>query len=363
MDENTVRSLLIQIADSSGPPSSVDVGKARRVGLRTLLLRRIGAPAASLSALVMVAGLVASGAVPLGAGPPSRVQATARLTASEIAVLTNTGGVPRATATIGNAFEVLVQRCMKSKGFKYYPSFTFPGQPGYPARGYPGPGYPGLAGVPQATIGLAARKANGYGFHPGGSGGNTRSKEEKYAERAGKKYVVALNGGPNERVKIAMFGMRGSIWAGGCAGVAKRRLYGSASNYFLATTGHDVLTAALLNAVTTDPAFNAVVSKWSSCMASRGFTYNSPEDLWNKLAGRLDRSYTPPLRKLEIKVSLADYKCATTVKLLSTVHALQTRHAKYFSKSLAGSLAKLTHLEARALRIARTLHFHLPGKP
>lgn len=357
MDENTVRSLLSQIADSGGPPSSVDIGKARRVGLRRLLLRRIGAPAVSLSAVVMVVVLVASGAVPLGAGSSSSVQATVRLTAKEIAVLTNSGSVPRASATISNAFEVLIQRCMKSKGLKYYPLFVSPEKPGYPGRGYPG-----LAGVPQATIGLAARKSDGFGFHPGGSGRDTRSREEKYAARAGKKYILALDGGGKDRVQIAMLGMRGSVSAGGCAGVAKRRLYGSASNYFLATTGHDVLTAALLNAVTANPVFTAVVNKWSSCMAGKGFAYSSPEDLWNSLAAQLDRKYTPALRKLEIKVSLADYKCAKAVALLSTVQILQARHAKYFSKALAGSLAKLTHLDARALRIAKTLHLHLPGK-
>jgi hypothetical protein len=358
MDENTVRSLLSQIADSGGPPSSVDIGRARRAGLRRLRLRRIGAPAVSLSAVVMVAGLVASGAFPLGAGSPSPAQATVRMTAKEIAELTNSGSVPRATAEINNAFEVLIQRCMNSKGFKYYPQFVSPEKPGYP-----GLGYPGLAGVPQATIGLAARKANGYGFHPGGSGSDTRSREERYAAAAGKKYILALDGGAKDRVRVATLGMRGSVSAGGCAGVAKRRLYGSAGNYFLATTGHDVLTAALLTAVTADPVFTAVVGKWHSCMAGRGFHYSSPEELWNKLASQVDKKYTPALRNLEIRVSLADYKCAKTVALLSTVRALQARHARYFRQALAGSLAKLTHIEARALRIAKTLHLHLPHKP
>src|SRR5258706_14911762 len=68
MDENAVRSLLGRIADSGEPPSSVDVDKARRAGLRRLRLRRLGAPAASLGAIVIVAGLVASGAMPFGLG-------------------------------------------------------------------------------------------------------------------------------------------------------------------------------------------------------------------------------------------------------------------------------------------------------
>src|SRR5262245_58132384 len=102
MDENTVRSLLRRLADSDGPPSSVDVEQARRVGLRRLRLRRVGAPAASLSAVVVVAGLVASGAVPLGAGSSSPAQPTVRVTAAETAELTNTAAVTRAAAKISN---------------------------------------------------------------------------------------------------------------------------------------------------------------------------------------------------------------------------------------------------------------------
>jgi hypothetical protein len=356
VDENKVRSLLSQIADSAGPPSAVDIGKARQAGLRRLLLRRIGAPAASVSAVVMVTGLIASGAVPLGIGSAPPAQPTVRLSPKEIAVLTNTGGVPHATTEVNNAYEVLIQRCMKSKHLKYFPTFMPAEKPGYP-----GHGYPGLAGVPQATIGLAARKADGYGFRRGGSR-DTRSREEKYADKAGRKYIVALDGNGKHRVHFAMFGETGSISAGGCAGTAKWRLYGSAINYLLATNGHDELTAALLHAVTTDPGFAAVVSKWSSCMAGRGYGYSSPEDLWNSLAARLDKKTTPALRHLEIRTSLADYRCAKKVALLPTVHALQTKHARHFSKALAGSLAKITRIDARAFKIAKTLHLHLPAK-
>ena len=56
-------------------------------------------------------------------------------------------------------------------------------------------------GCRRRPIGLAVREANRYGFYseavsakerPGGAGG--RSKEEKYADAAGKTYVLALDG-------------------------------------------------------------------------------------------------------------------------------------------------------------------------
>jgi hypothetical protein len=71
MDENAVRSLLEQAADGPAPPSVVDIAKARRVGRRHLHLRRFGAPAASMSAIAVVVGLIASGALPIGSGRPA----------------------------------------------------------------------------------------------------------------------------------------------------------------------------------------------------------------------------------------------------------------------------------------------------
>ncbi len=307
MDENAVRSLLGRLADSGEPPSSVDVDKARRAGLRRLRLRRLGAPAASLGAIVLVAGLVASGAVPLGVGSNAGIasQATVRMTDAEVAVLTNSGRNPRALAQINNAVEVLVQRCMKSRGFKY----------------------------------------------------------EKYAKTAGQKYFLALEGSAKDRVSFTFpGGETGSVSGGGCAGVAKRRIYGSVLNYVLATNGSSDLTAYLLDAVTADPAFSAVVSRWSSCMAGRGFNYSTPENLWNTLAERIDRNRTPAMRNLEIRTSVADYRCAGSVALIPTVRALQAHHARYYSMALAGYLAKLTRIEARALKVAKALHLHLPSK-
>jgi hypothetical protein len=363
MDENTVRSLLHRLADSDGPPSSVDVGKARRAGLRRLRLRRIGAPAASLGAIVIVAGLVASGAMPFGLGFSTgrSAQATVRLTDAEVAVLTNSGRNPRALAQIDNAFEVLVQRCMESRGFKYSVAYKTAADEG---------GYPGLAGVPQAPIGLAAREANGYGFsrpvraHKRPSGEQAASRNEKYAKTAGRPYVLALLGSAKDRVSFTFpGGESGSVSGGGCAGVAKRRIYGSVLNYVLATNGSSDLTAYLLDAVTADPAFGAVVDKWAACMAARGFKYSSPENLWNSLGSRIDTGKrTPALRDLEITIALADYRCAKAVALLPTVRALQAHHARYYRKDLAGYLAKLTRIQARALRIAKALHLHLPSK-
>ena len=366
MDENAVRSMLDRLASTTAPPSSVDVHKARRAGLRRRRLRSIGTPGASVSAIAVVVGLVASGALPfgVGSGTVSPTQATVRLSNAEVGVLTNAGGTPRAVAAANNAVQVVVKRCMAAKGLKFYPNFQAPVVPVFSGHRISYHGYPGLAGVPQAPIGLAAREAHGYGFYDQAVGiikppDGGKSKEERYADSAGKKYVLALDGPESDRVSVKWLDM--STSAGGCMGMAERRVYGSISDYVLATTGSSVLTGEWLSAITADPAFAMVVGRWSACMAGRGFTYSSPEDLWNSLASQIDTHHPRlALRRLEIRTAVADYRCAQSVRLLPRIMALQDHHARYYSKALAPHLARLVRVDARALRVARALHVRVP---
>ena len=119
--------------------------------------------------------------------------------------------------------------------------------------------------------------------------------------------------------------------------------------------------AVLLDSVTSDPAFTAVVGK-RSCMARRGYQYSTPENPWNGLTDRIDSKLTLALRDLEIRTAVADYRCSKSVALLATVRALQAWHARNYSKAYAGGLARLTRVEARALKVARALHVHVPGQ-
>ncbi len=51
MDENTVRTLLHAIASTPEPQARIDVGRARRRGLRRLWIRRAVAPALAMVAV------------------------------------------------------------------------------------------------------------------------------------------------------------------------------------------------------------------------------------------------------------------------------------------------------------------------
>jgi hypothetical protein len=106
--------------------------------------------------------------------------------------------------------------------------------------------------------------------------------------------------------------------------------------------------------VRADPAFGAVIAKWSACMTAHGYNYPSPDNLYNRLATRIGTA--PADHALEIRTAVQDYKCSQSVRLIHTIRALQANHARYVSKALAGKIARLTQIFARELKVARRLH-------
>ena len=79
MDDSTVSTMLRDLADAPAPPSSVDVRRATVTGRRRIRARRIiggGSAAASVTAVVAVVGLLATG-TPTRSVPSGRMPAVA----------------------------------------------------------------------------------------------------------------------------------------------------------------------------------------------------------------------------------------------------------------------------------------------
>jgi hypothetical protein len=51
-----------------------------------------------------------------------------------------------------------------------------------------------------------------------------------------------------------------------------------------------------------------------------------------------------------------DYRCSQAARLIATIRALQANHARHFSKALARNVARIIHVFAHALKVARSLH-------
>jgi hypothetical protein len=313
------------------------------------------AAAAAVAVIAVVAALVAPGAQPgqragssgiLGGGRGPGV----KLTDEQIGVLTATTKGPwMAYALADNATQAVIERCMHAHGLVYYPFFQRTAEAATMATLVPG--------VPGTGIGLAARQANGYGFYSKGVRHATHPGAE---DRPGKedKYIASLPAAERQRYLLTF---RGPLWrrVGGCLAAARRQVYGSRANFALMVSGWTELQAQLNRAVRADPAFPAVIHKWSVCMAAHGYEYAGPDNLWNRLGLRIYDTPTPAHRALEIRTAVQDYRCSQAVRLIATIRALQAHHARYVSKALAGKIARLTQVFAHALKEARRLH--VPG--
>jgi hypothetical protein len=300
------------------------------------------AAAAAVAAVAVVAALVAPGDQPsqgpgnsgvLGGGGGPGV----KLTRAQIALLTATKRADWVTyALADNATQTLIERCMHAKGLAFYPFFERPAEAATMATE--------VLEVPNASIGLAARQADGYGFYSRAVREAAHPTPQDQPDRE-TKYVLSLPAKTRQRY---------SATADGCLAAARRQVYGSRANYFHVVGGWTEMQAQLNRAVRADPAFPAVIARWSACMAAHGYNYPSPENLYNRLATRIGTA--PADHALEIRTAVQDYRCSQAVRLIATIRALQASHARYVSKALAGKIARLTHVFAHALKVARRLH-------
>ncbi len=306
------------------------------------------AAAAAVAAIAVVAALVAPGAQPsqkagssgvLGGGGGPGV----KLTRAQIALLTATNRADWVTSALGhNAAETLTERCMHAHGLAYYPFFYRTAESATMATL--------VLEVPNASIGLAARQADGYGFYSRAVREAAHPTPQDQPDRE-TKYVASLPAKAKQRYLLALSGPHRT---GGCLAAATRQVYGSLANARFAITGWGEMQSQLNGPVRADPAFGAVIAKWSACMAAHGYNYPSPDNLYNRLATRIGTALAD--HALEIRTAVQDYKCSQAVRLIATIRALQANHARYVSKALAGKVARLTRVFARELKVARRLH-------
>jgi hypothetical protein len=298
------------------------------------------AAAAAVAAVAVVAMLVAPGPQSgshgmLGGGNGPAV----KLTPPQIAVLT--GGTKRTWvvyALADNATQKATERCMNARGLVFHPHYERTAEAATMATL--------VLGVPGAAISLAARETRGYGFyahavrHANHSGaGDRHGRQDKHA-----------NSRPsNTRQRYNSAVSR-------CLDAARRLVYGSQPDFRLIANGWGQLQAQLNTAVQADPAFPAAIASWGACMTAHGYNYSGPDNLWNRLSARVYGTPTAANRALEIRTAVQDYRCAQAVKLVTTIKALQTRHARYVSKVIARKVARIIHVFAHALKEAKRLH-------
>jgi len=117
-----------------------------------------------------------------------------------------------------------------------------------------------------------------------------------------------------------------AIPPGGCAGQARKTIYGTTSTQDTFTLAGNLATDAWQRS-RSDQRVAKVIADWSACMAGKGYSY--PDPLTAAGAFARDGGTTPPAK--EVQTSVADVACKEQTSLVSLWHDVD---AEYEQKAI-----------------------------
>jgi hypothetical protein len=237
------------------------------------------------------------------------------------------------------AREWLIQACMRREGYHYtlFPQNQFTDQL-----------FPLVLTDP--------RWARKYGFGSGTSAVLPDPNQQRMADRSRpeqKGFYLALDGsqsGPAYQVSVPGEGVIGES-ATGCYTDAQKRLYGSAANWFGATTLASLARMSIIGRVRQDKQFQSAASAWSSCMARHGLNYPSPQ-----VAKQAATTSGKALGHGRITIAVTESLCARQTSLARISAALYSKEEHRLPRLLQTALRVELRLElssvSRAISIA-----------
>lgn len=311
---------------------------------------------AGVACLVSVALPLAVCGGAVSAGRASTVPSS-RLGSAEFAFLVGFGRTARDQPLRDRAEQILDQRCMNKRGFKY-----IVGPAGSAARSVllNEPYVPGVGATRTEALAVALRRRVGYhlyaAYHPGPVPPNDQ-------------YVRSLSPAEQARYSRALFGPQsahqtihepggGSLTfpTRGCVAQGQERLYGSPK------AAQEVLTfpgdwlAQIGTRTTSDPAVVAKGEPWSRCAsAAIGIHVATPDEI----VQRLKRDYareggTRAMHRREIAYAVADARCQFRSGLAAVYATTLRRDADQLSRPTRRLLSHLLQVERTATQRART---------
>lgn len=133
----------------------------------------------------------------------------------------------------------------------------------------------------------------------------------------------------------------------GCAKIAVQKLTNNGSWTVAAPTAEDISSNSFATSLK-DSEVEAVIARWSSCMAAKGFKYASP---LAALAAANLKLKDPNAR--ELKTAAADYACKVTTNPISVWQGVETRIQNKQIETRSAKLVKENSGKNKALATAR----------
>lgn len=241
----------------------------------------------------------------------------------------------------------LISRCMRRHGFEHVTVI---------------PPSEDVFGGPVEHDNVAARKRNGYGMsrrdrgkEADGIGVNGRyMKSLPKSEQ--RRWELTYFGDPNTAVQVRLAdGSEVRFNRDGCITEARRKLYGDVASYlklFMIAVNYSGKAVGMTER---DPDYVATVARWRSCMAGRGYHFESPnaaQESVQKLYAEKDRETA---RKQEIAIATADAECDREVGLSELRRDLLKKNTKLAGKKYEAEILGYQELEQKALERAKKL--------
>ncbi|MFI0192117.1 hypothetical protein ACH4PW_31810 [Streptomyces sp. NPDC017082] len=251
-----------------------------------------------------------------------------------------------------DARETAIARCMSARGWPYQPT------PWRPRRDNP-------AQDPRSGDDIALHRTAGYGFSTGAqeppASPNDSYANSLTAERR-ELYSQALFGTPQHRLDATLpNGEVTFIYTDGCSAQAEKQLYGDLKTWLIADTVVINLRIEVDNRVTADRRLTAATQSWSSCMAHRGYHYDTPGAARTHIGQAYEHaapSAKGEERRTELAQALADAECDKQVGRARLFRSLDEEYRDQVARERNSQITSYRELISRALIVARPTGSH-----
>jgi hypothetical protein len=286
-----------------------------------------------------------------------------RLSPSEFAFLVGYGATAQDQPVRDHAEQILDQRCMQARGFRYYiggPSISSQNGDSADDHSY----IPGIGTTRTEALAVAHRRQTGYHLYA------AYAKQASGNVPINDQYVRSLSAAEQARYQRALFGSQtkmktihtptGGTYTyptTGCVAKGQAQLYGSvdAAQNVLTLPGY--LLAKLGQDTVADSAVVAKTDDWARCVSrATGVSFKTPQDIIE----RLQREYTAQgatqaVRNQEISYAVADTRCQFRTGLAAAYAKVFRRRADQLAGSTRRLLLQTFEVEHKATARAQQI--------
>jgi hypothetical protein len=246
---------------------------------------------------------------------PGCTGSTGRVAHSELRDLSN-----REQVIVDRGTEILVQRCMERKGFRYWT------EPVASAAARAGQGYV------LHDVGWARKYGYGTRLDAEVVRAGFHDRNDAYARTLAKpdlvRYNTALEGTPSRGMVTVHLPTGGTVMTtrDGCQAEAESRLYGDAAKWFRARKIAENVTGLYAPDILKDKRFKAALRKWAACMRRAGHPYSSPSEIRRELPLLTKHRSPADAHATEVRTAVAEAECANSTPLYRTARALEAEY-------------------------------------